>query len=127
MNVIEKIKDVVSILNEIDEYSNGLANKLSLCDNKICDLMHLIEFNNLSTKQRYRVIGELHKIRVERRNIKNDMSTLRIYNNNSNKLLEANNRQFLLSEIHKTLKYQQEAQYTNRVYTDEEIKELIGE
>lgn len=127
MVIIDKIKDAVSILNEIDEYSSTLTDKLSLCDSKICDLMHLIEFNNLSTKQRYRVVGELHKIRVERRNIKNDMSTLRTYNNNSNKLLEVNNRQMLLSEIHKTLKYQQDAQYTNRVYTDEEIKELIGE
>lgn len=125
MDVRTEIFNVVQELNEIDDYDNSLSNQLSICDSKISDLMHLIESETLKTNQCYRIVKELKKLRVERRKIKNDMDLLNTYRNNQQKLLNQNNRQMLLAELgkkEKTLNYK----YNNRVYTEEEIKELIG-
>lgn len=125
MDVRTEIFNVVQELNEIDDYDNSLSNQLSICDSKISDLMHLIESEALKTNQCYRIVKELKKLRVERRKIKNDMDLLNTYRNNQQKLLNQNNRQMLLAELgkkEKTLNYK----YNNRVYTEEEIKELIG-
>lgn len=125
MDVKEKIIEAVKILDEIEEYDEGLNDKLSHCDCMICDLMHLIENNTLKTNQCYRIIKELKKLRIERRKIKNDMDLLSVYKNNYQKLLNYDNRKLLLSEIGKKEKTLN-LKYNNRVYTEEDIKELIG-
>ncbi len=126
MNIQEKIIEVNKLLNEIDNYSDSLPNMLSVCDSKIDDLEHLIEFNKLNTAQCYRVIKELRSIRNERRRIKDDMELIRIYKQEQNKLLGVEHRPFLLSNIGKTVKIQSGRKYSYKAYTKEEINELIG-
>ena len=126
INVKDKIIEVSKLLDELDKYDDSLSNLLSNVDSKICDLMHLIENNVLRTNQCYRVIRELHKLRLERRKIKNDMDLIQVLKFEKNKLLNIENRKFLLSAIGKENKRHQNAKYINRVYTEEEIKKLIG-
>ncbi len=126
INVKDKIIEVSKLLDELDKYDDSLSNLLSNVDSKICDLMHLIENNVLRTNQCYRVIRELHKLRLERRKIKNDMDLIQVFKFEKNKLLNIENRKFLLSAIGKENKRHQNAKYINRVYTEEEIKKLIG-
>lgn len=126
INVKDKIIEVSKLLDELDKYDDNLSNMLSNVDSKICDLMHLIENNVLRTNQCYRVIRELHKLRLERRKIKNDMDLIQVFKFEKNKLLNIENRKFLLSAIGKENKRHQNAKYINRVYTEEEIKKLIG-
>lgn len=126
INVKDKIVEVSNLLDEIDEYDDSLSSALSIADSKICDLMHLIEMNTLKTNQCYRIVRELRKLRLERRKIKNDMDLLQVFKTEKNKLINIEYRKFLLNTIYKENKRQNNAKYNSRIYTEEELKELIG-
>ena len=53
------------------------------------------------------------------------MELSKTLNLNLNKLLGIENRQFLLAELNKTNNHLNN-KYKNRIYTEDEIKELIG-
>lgn len=125
MNAIEEIKEAISILNKVDEYKDGLVDRLSEQDKKLSDLLHYIENNKLSTAQCYRIVKEIKKQREIRRKVKNDMNILSTYDKHINKLLNTNNRSMLLAELYKADKRLQ-AEYKNRLYTEEEINEILG-
>lgn len=125
MEIIDKVKEVSELMNELQSYTNNLNSNLQVVDFKINDLLHLIESEKLDTKACYRIIKELKNVRIERRKIKNDMELSKTLNLNLNKLLGIENRQFLLAELNKTNNHLN-AKYKNRVYTEEEIKELMG-
>lgn len=124
-NVIDKIIETSKILNELDEYKDSLPTLLSNVDSKLSDLYHLIENNSLKTNQCYRVVKEIKKLRIERRKIKNDMELFKTYESDNSKLLNYEYRKFLLNNIKLTNKKLQST-YKNRVYTEEEITQLLG-
>lgn len=124
MNVIEEVTTIVTLLNELDNYSSGLVNKISELDLKQQDLLHYIENNSLKTNECYRIIRELKKIRENRRQIKNDMDLLSKYNEQKTKLVSTDNRRFLLAEMHKRAKILGKS-YTNKGYTDEELESIL--
>lgn len=126
MNVIESVKSISNDLDNLQNYFETLNNDLSQVDSKICDIMHYIENNKIKTKGCYRLIQELSKLRIERRKIKNDMDLSRTFNTHLNKIISSDNRKFLLIELNKK-NTQLNSKYKNRVYTEEEIKELVGE
>lgn len=125
MEIIEKVKEISELMNELQSYTNNLSANLQAADYRISDLLHLIEKDTLNTKACYRIVKELKKVRQERRKIKNDMEISKILNLNLNKLLGMENRQFLLAELNKTNNHLK-TKYKNRIYTEEEIKKLIG-
>lgn len=125
INVKDKIVEVINGLNEITDYENTLQDKLSNVDLKLCDLMHYIEFNKLKTNECYRIVKEMHNLRLDRRKIKNDMEIVKVLDTHKNKLLEAENRRILLSFIGKTDKALKNSKYQNRAYTEEELEELL--
>lgn len=124
MNVIEEITTIVTLLNELDNYSSGLVNKISELDLKQQDLLHYIENNSLKTNECYRIIRELKKIRENRRKVKNDMDLMSKYNEQKTKLVSTDNRRFLLAEMHKREKILGKS-YTNKGYTDEELESIL--
>lgn len=126
IDIKEKIIGAIKILDEIDSYTDTLQDSLSNVDLKICDLMHYIEFNKLKTNECYRVTKELHNIRVERRKIKNDMELANTFKLHKNQLLSIENREFLRNLMLKKQEQLVNSKYKNRVYTDEELKELVG-
>ena len=126
INVKDKIIEVSKMLDELDEYDDSLSSSLSITDSKISDLMHLIESNTLKTNQCYRIVRELRKLRLERRKIKNDMDLLQVFKTEKNKLLNVEYRKFLLNSIYKEDKRQNNAKYNNRIYSEEELKEILG-
>lgn len=123
--MIEEITSAIKLLNEVDEYKENLVNRLSDQDKKISDLYHLIENTKPTTGQCYRIVKELKKQLELRRKIKNDMNILSVYDKNLNKLLNTNNRNMLLTEVHKAEK-RLSTTYQNRIYTDDEINEILG-
>lgn len=125
MNVIEDITNAVSILNKVDNYKDNLVDKLSEQDKKMSDLYHLIENTKPTTGQCYRIVKELKKQLEIRRKVKRDMSILSVYDKNINKLLNESNRNMLLAEVHKVEK-RLDTVYQNRIYTDEELIEIVG-
>lgn len=125
MNIIEELTSISKSLNRVQDYMRRLDSQLSIQDQKQQDLLHLIENENLDTNQRYRIIKELKEIRIERRKIKNDIEISRTFKEHQPKLITIENRQFLLAELNKTKK-SLETTYKNRIYTEEEIKEILG-
>lgn len=125
MDVLEELKNAINILNKVDEYKDSLVDKLSEQDKRLSDLEHYIEENKLSTNQCYRMIKEIKKQREIRRKIKNDYTILTNYGNNINKLINHDSRRMLLEKVYKTNK-SLETKYKNRIYTEEDLEELLG-
>lgn len=123
MEIIDKVKEISTLMDELQSYTNNLSTLLQAVDYRISDLLHLIESEKLDTKACYRIVKELKNVRKDRRKIKNDMELSKTLN--LNKLLNIENRQFLLAELNKTNNHLNN-KYKNRIYTEEEIKELIG-
>lgn len=126
IEVLEKLIMAINLLNEVEGYSNTLDNSLTEVNRKQQDLLHLIEKNKLKTNECYRVIKELHNVRVERRKIKNDIELLITFKNHKNQLLSIENRNFLSKILNTKSKELLTSKYKNRIYTEEEIGELVG-
>ena len=124
MEIVKTLQDIVNELDRIDTYDEGLAEKLSQIDQKIQDLLHYIETNKINILWSYKYMAELKKLRVERRQIKNDMYLLGKFNEHKNKMISSGNRQFLMNEMYKAEK-QLETPYKNRQYKDGEIEEIL--
>lgn len=125
-SIKQQVNEVVDILNKLDDYVEMLPAELSVADSAICDILHLIENNKLKTNQCYRVVQELHKHRINRRRIKNDMEIANTYKTHWQKLLNKDNREMLLNELNKKENHLK-TEYNNRIYTDEEMQKILGE
>lgn len=124
MNIVEELTNAIKILDKVEEYTDGLCEALSNEDQRISDLLHYIENNNINAAQSCHLIKEIKKVRIERRKIKNDMELARAYKDNINKLMNTDNRKMILAKLNKTSK-QLETEYQNRVYSDTELTEIL--
>ena len=125
IDIIEEAKIIITKLNKLDEYFDNMSEMQREVDYKLCDLYHYIENNSLKTNECYRIIKEIKKQRQIRRRLKNDYELLKIYKNGYNKLNNEANRKMLLADIYKINK-ELGKNYKNRVYTEEEIKKILG-
>lgn len=122
--IIEKIKEAIEILDEIDNMIKTQSEELQKIDYKLSDLYHLIENNELNDEASINVIKTIHDLRKERRSLNNEHEIEIVYQNHKSKLTGNDTRQFLANEIFKvTKKLNQE--YKNRVYTQEDINNII--
>lgn len=124
MNIAYELDNSIQILNKVDEYIDTLVEELSNYDKRTTDLLHYIENNNLNAPQSCKIIKEIKKIRQERRKIKNDMELSKVYKDNINKLVNIDSRNMLMTKVHKTEK-QLESEYQNRIYTQEDIDNIL--
>lgn len=124
MNISYELDNAIQILNRVDEYIDTLVEELSNYDKRTTDLLHYIENNNLNAPQSCKIIKEIKKIRQERRKIKNDMELSKVYKDNINKLVNIDSRNMLMTKVHKTEK-QLESEYQNRIYTQEDINNIL--
>lgn len=124
MNLDKEIENVLIALDDIDKYCNSLSNLLSLEDQKTQDLLHYIENNKINAFQSYRLVKQLKKIRLDRRNIKNNIELATTFYNNKNKLISNEYRPVLKDELEKTKK-QLQLKYKNRYYQQCEIVNII--
>lgn len=122
--IIENINKAITILDEIDNMIESQPKALQQVDYKLSDLYHLIENNELSDEASVNVIKEIHNLRKLRRSLNNEHDIEVLYQNQKSKMIGNDTRQFLLTDIHKTLK-KLNSEYKNRVYTEDEINELI--
>lgn len=122
--IIENISKAITILDEIDNMIELQPKELQQVDYKLSDLYHLIENNELSDEASINVVKEIHKLRKERRSLNNEHDIEVLYQNQKSKMIGNDTRQFLMTDVHKLLK-KLNSEYKNRVYTDEEIQELM--
>ena len=124
MDIIEQARIIIGQLNSLDNYTSSLTNELSMLDEKISDLLHLIENNKMKASACCKIIKEIKEIRTKRRKVKQDLEISRIYNEQKNKLITKENRMFLIQELAKKEK-SLNTEYKNRQYTEEELKEML--
>ena len=125
IDIVEELKTITDNLDKLDQYFNSMSELESNIDMKLSDLYHYIENNNLKTNECYRMIKEIKKQREIRRHLKEDYALLSTYKNNHQRLNNENNRKMLMTEMYKAKK-DLSKKYKNRVYTSEEIKEILG-
>lgn len=123
--IIDKITNAISILDEIDNMIKTQSEELQKVDYKLSDLYHLIENNELSDEASINVVREIHLLRKERRSLNNEHDLEVVYQNQKQKMIGNDSRQFLVTELNKTNK-RLNSEYKNRVYTEEEIEQLIS-
>ena len=117
--IIDKITNAISILDEIDNMIKTQSEELQKVDYKLSDLYHLIENNELSDE------ASINVVRKERRSLNNEHDLEVVYQNQKQKMIGNDSRQFLVTELNKTNK-RLNSEYKNRVYTEEEIEKLIS-
>lgn len=121
MDCVEKIKEIVILLDEVDEEYEMFPAKQSELDSKISDIYHYIEDNTMKSKNSYRIIKELKEILLKRKELKKEQSVLTVFQNNKNKLNISNNRKILLTEVCKENK-NWDKPYKYRTYDEDEFK-----
>lgn len=126
INVLEKIVTICKELDELDDYLESLNSLYSEMDCRLCDLYHIIEFEELTPTQARKLTREMQKVLLLRRKVKNDISINRVYTDNIDKIKKKDTRPFLLEKLHKTDKTKLDMEYKNRVYTNEELNKIIG-
>lgn len=124
--IVEKIKQVINLLDEIDEMIETQSIEVQNVDLQLSDYYHLIENNELNNSASINVIKRIHDLRLLRRSLNNEHEIENIYNTHKSKLPGKETRQFLLHEIHKIVK-SLGSQYKNRILTDEDVKEILNE
>lgn len=123
--IIDKITNAISILDEIDNMIKTQSEELQKVDYKLSDLYHLIENNELSDEASINVVREIHLLRKERRSLNNEHDLEVVYQNQKQKMIGNDSRQFLVTELNKTNK-RLNSEYKNRIYTTEQIEQLIS-
>lgn len=125
IDIVNELKVIIDKLDQIDKYFDSMGELESNIDMKLSDLYHYIENNTLKTNECYRIVKEIKKQLEIRRHLKEDYTLLSTYKNNHARLNNENNRKMLMTEMHKAKKNLSK-KYKNRVYTEEEIKEILG-
>lgn len=122
--IAEKIRTLISTLDEIDELINTRNAEMQKIDLELSDWYHFIENNDFDEKVSHKVVSKIRELRQARRGLCNEMAIEDTYKNNASKVMGKNTRPFLLTEIEKTVK-QLDSEYKNRIITDEDIQEIL--
>lgn len=127
INIAEITKEVCEALKKLDTYNESINDYLSTLDKKIDFWEHIIELNKLNTSQIYRVYKEIKRLRTIRRKVKNDMELLRTFKDHRQKLNFPASVEGISTEIFKLNNLQSKRKYSYSEYTEDEIKDILGE
>lgn len=122
--VFNKIIEMCSILDEIDDRIKTQSSELQNVDFQISDYLHYIENVDIDDKECVNLVKELKNLRQIRRSLQREHEIEKTYKDNANKVMGNNTREFLVAEINKTMK-QLDSEYKYRVINEEEIKNII--
>ena len=126
MEVLNNIKEAIKLLEENFIAGDDLSDGVSIADKKIDYWLHKIEFETIPVTEAYKIIKEIKKQRIIRRQCKNDLEILKVFEDNEGKMCNVNNRKILLNQVCKTANKQANAKYSYDAYTDEELAEIFG-
>lgn len=132
--VLDKMKEIVEKLNDLDNYKLAVSKKRAEIDGRDFDLMHELEnvFIKMEEDPEFKLtakgcrnfIEELMQIRAMRRALKVSDNSIYEFQSRSNKLNNEVNRQFLLAEVNKETK-KLTRDYRHRVYSQEELNKIF--
>lgn len=118
-SLIDSINNTSDCEDEIYEY----VNKLNAINDAIFDVLHYIENHELSRPGKIAMMDELQDLRKQRRDIKQMWEIYNTYGINRNKLVQKENREFLIHALKQKDK-ELNSEYRYRYYTEETLNEL---
>ena len=121
--LLESLISAISNLDEVESAIYEYVNTLDVVQNKIMDIEHYLEFNDLTDAARIEFVNLLQYLRKERRQIKQMWEIYNTYGNNRDKLKQKDYRSFLIAELNKT-NNRLDTKYRNRVYSEEFLNEI---
>lgn len=124
--ILERIKTIVDMLDELDDWIEELPNSQSKVDSLLSDYRHLLKENIFNEKSAYKIALKIKESELLRTGLKQDFDMINIYNTYKNRLISKDNRQFLMNELYKKTKEWNQP-YRYRILTEEEVKELLEE
>ena len=125
MSVLDNIKTAITLLEENEDRHDELLAQLSLADRKIDYWEHYIELEKIPVPLSYKILMEIKKQRLIRRQCKDELELLKVFRENEGKLCNTNNRKILLTNVCKTDSKHKNAQYNYDAYTEEELEEIF--
>lgn len=125
MGVLDNVREAVELLDDIDNLEDEFSKQESISDKKIDYWEHRIEFETIPVTQAYKIIKEIKRLRIARREAKRELWLIKVFRDNQGKLCNTDNRKMLLSNLYKTSNKQQNAQYSYDAYTTEELEEVF--
>lgn len=123
---LKHLQDSIETLNKLDELIETNSQRQSEVDSELCDLLHLIENQELKDVACIKITHRIRELRKIRRSIKNEYELIVKYQEVKARLSSKENRKFITAEIQKRMKNLNQ-EYKNRILTDEQIKELLKE
>ena len=124
--LINRIKEVIELLDEVDSYIDNLPNKQSEIDSLLSDYRHFLKENEFTKEQAYDIALKIKECELVRSQLKEDVDIVNVYNSMKNRLLSKDNRLFLMNEIYKKAKHWGQP-YKYRILTQEEVTSLLSE
>lgn len=123
--IAEKVYKVIDILDEISNIESKLSNTVSQCDMKVQDLLHYLENSHLKVGGYIKLLVELKKVRIERRQAKNDLNIMNEFKKNMLQIQSPKGRETLKNIIKRQEKINN-GKYHNRVYKPDELDLIVG-
>lgn len=122
--VLKKIQDVIQGLNDLDEMYAENSQNQSKNDSEISDWLHVLQDDESLDDEAIASIGKkIAELRKERNSLRNAYEIMKTFNENKNKLAHPDNRKFLTTSVHKTMKNLNQP-YKNRIISEDEIHAL---
>lgn len=125
MGVLDNVREAVELLDDVEDLEDKFSKQESISDKKIDYWLHRIEFETIPVTQAYKIIKEIKRLRIARREAKRELWLIKVYKDNQGKLCNTDNRKMLLSNLYKTSNKQQNAQYSYDAYTTAELEEVF--
>ena len=119
-----ELKEVIKAINTISDFEDNkdsLVEELSKSDTEISDLLHFLENENFNARDGYKVAKRIKEARQKRRKAKNGISLIQTFEQNSNKLINSDNRRMLISILGREEKRLSNTEYNYRIIDKEEI------
>lgn len=118
---LKKLQDCIIGLDELDELVNTNSERQSHVDLELSDWLHHLQnnFEAVSRASLANIAEKIGSLRLERASLRNEYELIRRYKELSNRMMSKDNRQFIISEIQKTMKNLNQP-YQNRII-DEKI------
>lgn len=104
MNNLEEIIKSINLLSEFVNSKEELLNELSESDQIISDLLHYLEFETFNASKGYKISKKIKEVRIKRREIKNKLHIVSIFEQSQNKLINSSNRGMLIATLIKEKK-----------------------
>jgi len=123
--LVEKLTGIVESVEKIAEEPQIYYDKVHECDLKLCDLMHLLENGTFKSYELVRIATQIKKVRIERRIAKENQELTNQFITCIGQLQSAGSRTMLKQNLFKKYK-EMNLPYHNRIYTEEEIKWIVG-